>query len=462
MILKNLIYIYQLENYNKKRFLFFVYRNLNWFKLSKRGKLNFTIRANLLFLITSGIVFLVAGLVFWLSNLIITIVFLLFLFIILPFIVICSDIIISPLVLFQKNRIIKQAKKIVLQNKERGLITIGITGSFGKTSMRNVLISVLSEKYKIFTFTGNINTDIGVAQYIVNKKDEIANSEILISEMGAYKIGDIKKLCQFIFPDYSVTTAIGESHLDRFGSFENIVSAKFELANLTKLKIFLNICDENVKKYADNKINTKTEIVKVCGKKEIQNFKILDNFKGITFNYNDEEFQTKLIASYVVDFAIIAFKIADELSLSMQEMKDGLKKLDFIPHRLEIIQNKELNRIIINDGYNGNYAGFLEGLNVLSRAKGRKIVLTPGIVELGKEKSKEIHFKLAEKYSKFVDLVLLVKNPDTDFIVEKFKEIGYNKFKVYKITKEAHNDLVNILKNGDTIIFQNDITDNYL
>ncbi|MCK5589127.1 MAG: hypothetical protein KAI16_02335, partial [Candidatus Pacebacteria bacterium] len=85
-----------------------------------------------------------------------------------------------------------------------------------------------------------------------------------------------------------------------------------------------------------------------------------------------------------------------------------------------------------------------------------------GIVELGKEKSKEIHFKLAEKYSKFVDLVLLVKNPDTDFIVEKFKEIGYNKFKVYKITKEAHNDLVNILKNGDTIIFQNDITDNYL
>ena len=83
-------------------------------------------------------------------------------------------------------------------------------------------------------------------------------------------------------------------------------------------------------------------------------------------------------------------------------------------------------------------------------------------MELGKERSKKIHHELAEKYAKNVDLVLIVKSRDSGFIVEKFKDLGYDNFKVYQTTKDAHDDLVNILERGDTIIFQNDITDNYL
>lgn len=461
MILKNLIYIYQLENYDKKRFLFFVYKNINWFSLNKRSKLDWTVRSSLIFILCALLITSLAAVIFYFNGLQQLLIVLFFCFIILPFIVIFADVLISPLVLFQKNKIMNQAKKIIQNNKKNGLITIGITGSFGKTSMKNVLVNILAEKYKIFTFQGNINTDIGISKYLIKHQAEISKANILISEMGAYKKNDIKKLCDIINPDYSIITAIGEAHLERFGSFENIVSSKFELTNATKKKIFLNICDKNIKKYADSKINNNIEIIKVRGNKEIQNIEYLENFKGISFKYKDQIFKTKIIADYVINFSIIAFKVANELKLNILEMKTGLEKTNFVPHRLEVIKNKKLNRVIIDDGYNGNYAGFLAGLDVLNKAKGRKIVLTPGIVELGKKRAKEVHFKLAEKYVKNIDLTLLVKNKNTNFIVDKFRKLEYNNFKIYKTAKEAHSDLANVLKNGDTIIFQNDITDNY-
>jgi len=461
MILKNLIYIYQLENYNKKRFLFFVYRNLNWFSLNKRGELDWTMRAKLIFIISIVVYIIIIGIFAYSGGLCGFLLGIIFSLISLPLYTILSDVLILPLVLFQKNKISNQAKKIIQSMKKDGLITIGITGSFGKTSMKNVLVSILNKKYKIFTFPGNINTDMGVAQYLIKNKSKIAKTDILISEMGAYQKGDIEKLCDIIKPDYSITTSIGESHLERFGSLKNVILAKFELANATREKIFLNFCDKNIKDYAKLNIFNKIEINKICGRKDVTEIKYLENYKGISFKYRDQVFETRVVANYIIDFAVIAFAVAKELKLNELEMQNGLKNLKFTPHRLEVIKNKKLNRVIIDDSYNGNYAGFLAGLSVLNKARGRKIVLTPGIVELG-DKSREIHFRLAKKYIKSVDLVLLIVNRNTDFIVDKFKELGYNNFKVYETVEEAHADLENILRNEDTIIFQNDVTDNYL
>ncbi len=461
MILKNLIYIYQLEQYDKKRFLSFVYKNIDWFHLSKRGELKRTPRSMLIFFLDILFIVTTEAIVWYFAGVLWAFVALFFFAIFLPFLVIFADILIAPFVFLRKNKMIKNAEKIIRSNKKRGLITIGITGSFGKTNMKNILARVLGEKYKIFAFPGNINTDIGVAQYLIKHTEEVKNADILISEMGAYKKGEIKRICKIIKPRHSIITSIGECHLDRFASFENIVSAKFELANATEKKTFLNTCDENIKKYADREIAGDMDVVKVCGREEAEKMEYLDGFDGISFGYRGNIFTTKLVADYVVDFSIISFKIADELGLSVFEMKNGLKKVDFAPHRLEIIKNKELNRTIIDDSYNGNYAGFLEGLRVLSRANGRKVVLTPGIVELGKKRSRETQEDLAEKYSKSADLVLLIKNENVISIINKFKKLGYNSFKVYETAKEAHNDLANVLKNGDTVIFQNDIPDNY-
>lgn len=461
MILKNLIYIYQLENYSKKRFLLFCYKNLNWFNLNKRSGLDWTIRAILIYLFVLFTYFLLAGTIFYLEFIYVLVAYLFFGFIALPYFIIFADILISPMVLFQKRRVINHAQNIISSNKKKGLITIGITGSFGKTSMKNILTTVLQEKYRVFIFPGNINTEIGVSQYLIKHQELLGRADILISEMGAYKKKDIEKLCYIINPDYSIITAIGESHLERFGSFEEIVVTKFELANATKKKVFLNICDENVKKYASFEIKSNVEVLKICGIKEISDIAYLKNFKGISFVYKKERFKTKLVADYAIDFLVISLEIADEFNLNILEKQTALGKIDFVPHRLEIIRNKSLNRIIIDDSYNGNYSGFLAGLDVLSRAEGRKVVLTPGIVELGKERSQIIHTKLADEYTKMADMVLLIKNENTHFIVERFKKIHYNSFKEYNNISDAHSDLINILKNGDTIVFQNDTTDNY-
>lgn len=461
MILNNLIYIYQLEHYDKKRFIAFAYRNINWFSINKKGGPDWTIRSGLIFSLDILIIISLSITAYYFAGLTQLLLLLFLCFIFLPVMIIFADILISPLVLFQKNKIIRRAQKVIQGNKERGLITIGITGSFGKTSMKNILVNVLKEKYKVFTFPGNINTDVGMAHYLIKHRRKASEADILVSEMGAYKKGEIKKMSEIIKPCYSIITSIGECHLDRFGSLENIISAKFELANAAEKEVFLNYCDDNIKKHAGSKIAGNIKTIKVCGGEESKNIKYLDNFGGIAFEYGGEVFNTKIIADYVVDFFIIAFKIARKLQLSISEIKRGFEKADSVPHRLEVIRNKELDRVIIDDSYNGNYAGFLSGLKILNRAKGRKVVLTPGIVELGRKRSREIHENLAQKYIENADLVLLIKNRNTEFIMDKFKKRGYNNFKAYKTVKEAHNDLANVLKRGDTIIFQNDLSDNY-
>ena len=147
--------------------------------------------------------------------------------------------------------------------------------------------------------------------------------------------------------------------------------------------------------------------------------------------------------------------------MATADIKNGFEKTDYMPHRLQIMRNEAENRVVIDDSYNGNYDGFLAGLTVLGRAKGRKVVLTPGIVELGAKRSEQVHTQLAEQYAKNTDMLLLVKNKNTEYTVRALRKMGYNAFKVYDTTQEAHDDLPNVLENGDTILFQNDLSDNY-
>ena len=461
MIIQNLLYIYQLEHYDKKRFLSFVYTHPNWFGLRKRATLDWTHRIGLIFAVCITLILLPAMILYFLTKFSTVLIFLVCCIALLPVLIVIADTTIAPLIILKKNNIVLLAKKVIQESKRKKLVTVGITGSFGKTSLKHISLSILKEKYTVFSFPGNINTDIGVAQYILKHKKEIMEADVLIAEMGAHRKGDIKKLCTVVEPDYSLTTAIGECHLERFGSFMNIVTAKFELANATKKKAFLNMDDTNIAKYAPTKIRQPATIGEVRCSEAISAIKPLEDFAGIAFQYQDTSFTTKLVGAYVTDLAALAFTLAQELGMSIGEIQQGFEKVDYMPHRLQIMHNEAENRIVIDDSYNGNYDGFLAGLEVLKRAKGRKVVLTPGIVELGAKRSEQVHTTLAQDYATNVDLLLLVKNKNTEYIVRALRKIGYNAFKVYDTTQEAHNDLANVLENGDTILFQNDITDNY-
>jgi len=453
MIIRNLIYILQSENYYLSRFLKFTYSHLSWWRLEKRQKINWTAKARLIYALTLLIVFLIIAIFFLAYGLYgISIVFVLFPA--LPIIISVSLWIIKPANYILKQRIIRKAANILNRNK---IIVIGITGSYGKTSAKEILHSILKEKYKTIKTPDNINTDIGIAEFILKNCAKLSEADVFIVEMGAYKEGEIKNICNMVNPQHSILTGINESHLERFGSLEKIIKGKFELPEKTRKLSVLNLDDKNIRNnYSKFHIENYIKV----SEKEARNIRVRDNFNGLSFDIGDMEVETSLLAKHNITLILLCVEIARKLGMQPEEIKTGIAKIKPISHRLEPIFNPSTNIMVIDDSYNGNFNGILSGIDVLRRAKGKKIVLTPGLVELG-SRTKIIHNKIGSIYAKEVDLVLLIKNDRMKYVIEGMENNNFKNYKTYKDTREAHNDLKNILKSGDAIIFQNDLTDNY-
>jgi UDP-N-acetylmuramoyl-tripeptide--D-alanyl-D-alanine ligase len=456
MIIRNLIYILQSELYDGRKFLQFAYSHFRWWKLEKRAQLVWTKKARLIYALAVlvmlaflGIFLAIFGSYGFLALLVIVPL--------VPVFIILALWIIEPVDHFLKKRLFQKAKKFLAENR-KNLTVIGITGSYGKTSTREILATILAEKFRVIKLLENINTDIGIAEFILKNQKQFLKNAIFIVEMGAYKRGEIKKLCDLVAPDYAILTGINESHLERFGSLENTILAKFELPLAAKKTAVLNFDDENVLK--NFKRFGLKEFVGVS-KEEAKNIKFLDNFSGLEFDFDDIKFRTKLIALHNISLILMALRMAQKLGMTLSEISRGVGELEYVTHRLEPIYNEMTKVWVIDDSYNGNYAGIASGIEVLKRAQGRKIVLTPGLVELG-EKSAEIHEKIGQLYAKSdLDLVLLIKSPNSSYIIKGLEEGGVKNYKVYKSSQEAHADLSNVVKSGDTIIFQNDLPDNY-
>jgi len=454
MLIRNLIYILQSENYDIGRFIKFSYSRLKWWKLEQRKQIVWTLKARLICAMSTS---LIAVLVLWFFTEFNWTGFLIIIPVIalLPFVIAISLLLIQPLDIIIKARRFKKAKHILGEKK---LTIIGITGSYGKTSVKEILSAILGEKYKVLKTPENINTDIGIANFVIKNKEELDDCDIFIVEMGAYGAGDIAKICDIVSPDYAVLTGINESHLERFGSLDNIIKGKFELPERTKLLSVLNFDDKDIKNNFNKfKINKYAAV----SKDAVKNIRAKNNFEGMEFEFNNIKFQTKLLAEHNITLILLCAEIAKELRMSLGEIASAVEKIRQLPHRLELIYNKQANITVIDDGYNGNIDGIISGLKVLGRAAGRKIILTPGLVELGGQ-SENIHRAIGALYAKKVDLVLLIKNSATKHIAAALDENNFKNYKIYDTAADAHNDLKNVLKSGDTIIFQNDWPDNYL
>ncbi|MDO8592528.1 MAG: UDP-N-acetylmuramoyl-tripeptide--D-alanyl-D-alanine ligase [bacterium] len=453
MLLKKLLHILQNLNYENYPFLKYAYSRPAWWKLENRGRLIWTPKSKALYSL-SLILVLVTLAISWYEFKLFIIAIIFITVILLPFYLILANIILKPLDYFLKNSIIKKGGRIL---DDLPITVIGIAGSYGKTSAKEILKTILGEKYSVIATPENVNTDIGIAEFIVQRKKELAEAKIFIVEMGAYRTGEIAKICRLVSPDYSILTGINEAHLEKFGRLENTISAKFELPLNTKNFSLLNFNDANVKNN--------------CGKFPLENFagadsaqaaniKFLNNFAGLEFEYHGLKFSTSLLAGHNIDLIILAYELAKRLGLTDEQIVRAVKKIKPIKHRLQPIHNHAAGIWIIDDSYNGNAAGFKSGLEVLSRAAGRKIALTPGLVEQG-EKTAAIHEQIGKLYSAAADLVLLVDNRSSRHLLSALKQEKFNNYRVYASAKEAHDDLKNILRPGDTIIFQNDWPDAY-
>ncbi|MEI7498022.1 MAG: UDP-N-acetylmuramoyl-tripeptide--D-alanyl-D-alanine ligase [Candidatus Falkowbacteria bacterium] len=457
MIIKQLLYIFQANFYEAKPFIRFAYKHLRWWRLSNRQSIFWTAKILILYFLTALLFVTTCFTGYITYGFTGLFVFFIIQYLFLPILILLAHALFYPFDVAAKFIQIWRAKKILNQHRNH-LIIIGITGSYGKTSTKEILTALLSPHYNVLVPGGNINTNIGIAQFLISHAKKLPQTTCIIIEMGAFRTGEIKKICDFVEPDYGLITGITSAHLEKFGSLEKIIQAKFELAQAAKKMVVLNGDDKNIIDHLnDNNLSN----IKITTKQKFTNIAYLPDYKGITFTYLSNTYKTQLLAEHNLSLIALCFAITTEFGLKPDQWVQALAALQPIKHRLQPIYNSTAKIWVIDDSYNGNYNGFIGGLEVLSRALGRKIVLTPGLVELGSA-SQKIHEQLGIEYAKRgINQVLLIKNSATEEIVTGLKKSNNSNYIIFNNTTIAHQSLGNLLKPGDTILFQNDWPDNY-
>ena len=465
-LLKKLLFIYQQEVYVTPKLLAFAYSSRVFEQAEKRQELDWTLKVKLFYFATLGLFFLTlisSALVYWwvssvLFFLIKTALTYTVLVALLPLYLVAVNVFFIPLDIFLKQRRIARTRDLIQRHKSH-MKVIGITGSYGKTSVKELLTAVLSEKYSVITTKENKNTPLGIAEMV----SEISVShQIFIVEMGAYVRGDIQELCDLVDPDYGVLTGINEQHLERQGSVENIIKTKNELSSSVPAsgKLWVNGNNELSKTTPNDYAKCDVIVYDDSGIKNIE-YSDLGQQK---ITYDEQVVESSILADYFPSLVDLAFKIGREFGLSDVQIKKALEKMQPAEHRLEPKYFKETDVLIIDDAFNGNPDGALAAMKTLKRFDSRRrIYLTPGLVELG-DKTAEIHQWLGKNLAFHTDEVWLIKKSVTDDIVAGLKKSKFDesKIRIFDTDTEAHKACRTQLNAGDVLLIQNDWTDNYM
>jgi UDP-N-acetylmuramoyl-tripeptide--D-alanyl-D-alanine ligase len=265
----------------------------------------------------------------------------------------------------------------------------------------------------------NYNTTLGVTRTI---RDELqATHEIFICEMGATRVNDIKEICDIVKPKYGIITSIGPQHLESFKSIENVVKTKFELADSLSEDgiVFLNYDNKYIKnnKIKQNKITYGIEKTKG---KHYQAYDISATDKGLSFKMKDENnqeyvFNTKVLGKHNIVNIAGCIAVASKLGIPMKTLVQRVKLIEPVEHRQQLIESG--SDLIIDDAYNSNPSGAESALYTLSMFEGEKILITPGMIELG-EKQYDCNFEFGKQAAKVCDYIILVGKKQTKPIYE--------------------------------------------
>lgn len=416
--------------------------------------------------VTMGIIYLIPLLIYIMNNNIYLYISLYSLLISLNFFVIfISNVINKPIekyvFWYYKSKAVNKIKNMP------GLEVIGITGSYGKTSSKNILNDILNVKYNSITTPQNFNTQYGLIITINNYLNKF--HDIFVAEMGAFKLGRIKLLCNLVRPKYGIITKIGEAHLETFGSRENIQKGKFELIESLPSNGLgiLNIDDPMQTSY---KIKNNVKIIWIgIDNKDAdvlaENIKMDSN--GMSFDVYFKEskerhrFTTKLLGTSNIYNILAALAFGYYKGMTLQELEIGVKRISAIEHRLELKPFNE-KMTIIDDAYNSNPVGSKMALDVLDLMNGYKIVVTPGMIELGSEQY-ELNKKFGEYISDVADYVILVGKKQTKPIMDGLQEKKYNLDNIIVINdvKEAFKiiDELNVKNKHKYVLLENDLPD---
>ena len=352
--------------------------------------------------------------------------------------------------------------KAMKKMKEMNIPVVGITGSYGKTSSKNILWDILNTRLTPFKTPSNFNTPYGLIRSINNYLDKF--NDIFIAEMGAFKKGEIKTTCKLMKPKYGILTIIGQAHLESFGSQENIQKGKFELIeSLPSDGIGILNADDPLQVNYKLKNDCKIIWIGIDNDADIKASNIKLSYKGTSFDVTFKDghkiaFETKLLGKHNIYNILAGIALGKELGLNDDELKRGVFSIATIEHRLELKKMGDIN--IIDDAYNSNPVGSKMALDVLNLMPGTKIVVTPGMIELG-EKQYELNNKFGEYIASVADYVILVGETQTKPILDGLKNKKYDDKKIYVLNNVVDAfPLMNKLKKGETyVLLENDLPD---
>lgn len=354
---------------------------------------------------------------------------------------------------------VKDAKKIL--QAHTNLSTIGITGSYGKTSVKTILQSLLCDEYYSFMTPHSYNNLMGITISIRTLLKPL--HEIFICEMGADHIHEIQELAQFVQPQMAVITAIGPQHLQTFQTIENIIQEKMSLAeNLPVHGIaFLNKDDPHITKY---RLRNKCKVV-WFGIHEDADYRachIRYSKDGTQFQikYKEETYdiKTQLLGEHNVLNILAAVAVAHTLHISFEKLAPIIAQLPYVEHRLQVKQMP--NYTLIDNAYNSNPKGASYSLQVLKQMPNKRILVTPGFIDLG-EITKQEHYTFAKQMVHCCDIVILVGINQTKDIVDGLNEAHFPKQCIHIVStvQEAFQLLDKIAQKEDTVLIENDLPD---
>jgi UDP-N-acetylmuramoyl-tripeptide--D-alanyl-D-alanine ligase len=385
-----------------------------------------------------------------------------------PLLVILANLLLAPLQYTINARYLSTARKRLRQYAPT---VIGITGSYGKTSTKYFLHTILSERYNTLKTPQSFNTLMGVCR-VVN--DELQpQHQVFIVEMGAYQRGSIRKLANFVRPQIGILTAIGPQHLERFKTLDNIEAAKYELiAALPAAGVAVfNNDDQRCRKLADH-----TERIKVW-RYGLDNIppgpgvwaeEMHQSTQGLTFTLVDSRgnrvpTHTILLGRHNVLNLLGASCIALEMGLTLEEVARAIPKIQPAPHRLQLLHGAG-GVIVIDDSYNANPIGAAEALEALRKFQtGRRVLVTPGMVELGAIEVEQ-NEAFGVRAAQVCDYVLLVGPRQTQAILRGLEREHFprERIRVVRDLAEATSELRGLVQAGDVVLFENDLPDLYV
>jgi UDP-N-acetylmuramoyl-tripeptide--D-alanyl-D-alanine ligase len=384
-----------------------------------------------------------------------------------PLTTVLANLILSPV-----QHIINQTYLRRAQNRLRDVqpLVIGITGSYGKTSTKYLLQHLLANHRQVLKTPLSYNTMMGICRVINESLD--ANCEVFIAEMGAYRRGDIKELSAFVHPAIGILTAIGPQHLERFKTIDNIQATKYELIEAlpaSGVAIFNND-DPRCRALADRTTHVRVMRygLETTGQTlDLWAEHIAMGSAGLSFTMAGRDgwrldVRTILLGRHNVLNILGACCAALAIGISGDDLAKAIQHLPPVPHRLQLLDNGS-GVTIIDDSYNSNPIGAMEALEVLgSFTTGQRILVTPGMVELGPLEG-QLNEQLGAKAAEVCDYVVLVGVERTRPLVAGLQANNFppEKIRVVRDLNAATIVLPTIVAAGDTVLFENDLPDLY-